>query len=165
MKTAVVYYSKNGCTKAAAEVIAQKLSADIFALEEVKKRGNSLFSFIAEGFGGATGKKSSLINTFKQELTEYDKICIGSPVWAGNSVPAINTFVDSLDAKGKEIIVFSVQADDKPDQSSAKCADSIKAALEIKGAVVLQVVKLYGARIKKTANKDDINKQIDAKLT
>lgn len=163
MKTAVVFYSKDGSTKIAAGIIAQKLGADVFELEEVKKRGKSFFSLVAAGFSGATGKKSALVNTFAQEIKEYEMICIGSPIWAGNPAAAVNSFVDTVDASGKDAIVFSMQADSDPYESGAKCADTIKTALENNGAKVVNIIKLYNAK-SKNDSKDEIQKQISQKL-
>ncbi len=160
MKTAVVFYSKDGSTKIAAEILAEKLDADLYPLKEVKKRGRSIFAYLAAGFAGAACKKSEIIDSFKEQMKQYDKICIGTPIWAGNPAPAVNTFMSELDADGKQIIIFTMQADRTPYKSNAKCADIIKETLEDKGAKVLQIIKLYNAKAANSAQRDKIKKQI-----
>ncbi|MGI5849236.1 MAG: flavodoxin family protein [Christensenellales bacterium] len=164
MKKAVVFYSHDGSTKVAAEVIAKKYGADIFEIEEVKKRGHSGLAFVGAAFGAVFGKKSRIKSTFAQELKRYEDLFIGTPVWAGKSAPAVNTFVDALDASGKKIVIFTVQADKKPDKLPAKCADIIKNKLEDKGSIILKIARLWGAPPGKTVEIKDIQKQIDEKI-
>lgn len=161
MKTAVVFYSKDGSTKVAAQILGEKLGADVFELEELKKRGSSPLSFMAAGFGAAVGKKSRIKSDYAAQMGAYGKIFIGSPVWASRCVPAVNTFVDRLDAKGKTIIVFTVQADKSP---SPKAAEPLVAALEKKGAASVSTLCLYGQAPGKTADRSDMEKQIEPKM-
>ena len=164
MAEAVVFYSCDGNTKLAAQAIAQKLAAHIFEIEETKKRKIKGFGFIRAGFGATLGKKSPIKNTFSDEMKNYDKLFIGTPVWAGKAAPAINAFIDTLDAAGKKVAIFTVQADPKPDESSAPCADIMKKILESRGAVIIKTIKLCGANPGKTVEKAEIQKQIDEKL-
>ena len=159
MKTAVVFFTRDGSTRVAAQVLAEKLSADIFELEEVKKRGGSPFSFMAAGFGAFTGARSRLKNDFAAQMGAYERICIGTPIWAGQAVPAVNTFVHRLGAKDKKVIVFAVQGDPDTNKNSAQ---KLFAALEKKGALVETMLCLYGADVGKTAQKEDIEKQISS---
>jgi flavodoxin len=160
MKTAVVYYTRDGNTRVTAQALAQKLGADLFELEEVKKRGKSAGAFMAAGFGASVGLCSRLKNDFAPEMKAYDMICIGSPVWAGKTVPAINAFIRGMDAAGKQIILFTVQADEHPEAKPAKCLEAHKVSLEKKGATVTRMLRLHGAPPGKTAEQEDIQRQI-----
>jgi flavodoxin len=164
MKNAVVYYSYDGSTRVAAKIIADKFKADLFELEEVKKRGHSPFSFVAAGFSASVGKGSRLKSTFENEMKEYGSIYIGTPIWAGKSVPAVNTFIKKLNPKGKEVILFTVQADRNADVSSVNCIHTMKSLLEKKGASVIKTAGLCGAGPGETAKTDDMKKQIENKL-
>lgn len=161
MKTAVVFYTKDGSTRVTAQVLAEKLGADIFELAEAKKRGGSVFAFMAAGFGAVLGRQSRLKDDYAAQMGAYERICIGTPVWASRTAPAVNAFVRSLDAQGKRIIIFTVQADPNP---SRKGADALAAALKKKGAVVEKTLCLHGADIGRTAQKSDMGKQISALL-
>ena len=159
MKTAVVFYSRDGSTKTAAGVFAKKLSADIFELEEKNDRLKK--SFIAAGFCAAIGKKSRLKHDFCEQMDRYETICIGTPVWASRAVPAVNAFVNALNADGKDVIIFTVQADTNP---TPKSAQKLIETLERKGAKINRVICLYGARVGKTAEIADMEKQIGSLL-
>lgn len=162
MKSAIVFYSRDGSTKAAARLIAEKTGADVFELEEKKKRGTSPLAFIAAGFSATTGKKSRLKNNYAAEIKAYGRIYIGTPVWAGKAVPAVNSFVKAADFKGREVVVFTVQADKDTEAPSTKGTDILRAALEKRGANVTGVIRLHGAPPGQTA--DDMQRQIESKL-
>ncbi len=91
MKTAIVFFSYDGSTRVAAEVLSEKTGADLFELEEKRKRDRSPLSFMAAGFSASIGKRSRLKDTFSQQLETYGKIYIGTPVWAGKATPAVNS--------------------------------------------------------------------------
>jgi hypothetical protein len=164
MKNAVVFYSYDGSTRVAANVIAVKFSAELFELEEVKKRGRSKLSFVAAGFAAVSGKKSKLKSIYEVELKSVDRIYIGTPIWASKPVPAINTFLKNSDIENKEIVIFTLQADPNPGESTAKSIGAMKSMLEQKGAKVMSSAMLVGAGPGKTVSVVDIKKQIDNKL-
>jgi flavorubredoxin len=58
-------------------------------------------------------------------LKDYSKVFVGSPVWAGNSVPAINTFISNADFSGKEVIVFTTMGGNNPGKSISKMSSKI----------------------------------------
>lgn len=160
MKTAVVYYTYDGSTRVAAEVLAKQLGADVFELEEVKKRGKSALSFMAAGFGALAEKRSRIKNDFAAEMKNYDCVYIGSPVWANKTAPAVNAFLDSLDAAGKKIVLFTLQADPNVESAPDKCLAAHKQALEKRGAAVLRLLRLHGASPGKTAEAGYIQTQL-----
>ncbi|MGI5918180.1 MAG: flavodoxin family protein [Christensenellales bacterium] len=162
MKTAVVYYTYDGSTRVAAEALARQLGADVFELEEVKKRGKSALSFMAAGFGALAGKRSRIKNDFAAEMKNYDCLYIGSPVWANKTAPAVNTFLDSLDAAGKKIVLFTLQADPNVQSAPDKCLLAHKQTLEKRGATVLRLLRFHGASPGKTAESEHIEAQLAA---
>ena len=159
MKTAVVYYSRDGSTRVAAKVLAQKFGGEVFELEEEKKRGDAASQFMAAAFGALIGKKSKLKNSYAREMRNYDRICIGTPIWAAKAAPAVNAFISALDAKDKEIIIFTLQADPKP---TSKGANILRRKLEKNGGSVTDVIPLHGAGVGRTAEEAHIKAQIDA---
>lgn len=164
MKTAVVFFSYDGSTRVAAKLISEKFGADLFELEEARKRGKSPLSFMTAGFSASIAKKSRLKNTFAPQMKEYVRIYIGTPIWAGKAVPAVNSFVHSLDAKGKEIVFFTVQADPNPEGNESKSLNSFKKILEKRGAKVLNAARIHGTAPGKTAKTEDLKAQLDSKL-
>ncbi len=162
MKTAVVYYSLDGNTREAANIIAQKLGADVFELEEVKKRSGKPLSFMAAAFGALVGKKSRLKENPAGMMQSYDTIYIGSPIWASRTVPAVNTFLNALEAQGKEIVFFTLQAD--PNPAPLDGVKKLVEQLQKRGATSGKVLRFHGENPGKTASKDDLTEQIQNQL-
>lgn len=91
MKTLVVYYSRTGTTDRLAKIIKSELDASILEIKDQRKR-SGFFGLIRSGFDAITANVT-IIEGFEEDLTEYDLVIIGSPVWAGQITPAIRTFL------------------------------------------------------------------------
>ncbi len=106
MKTAVVYFTFGGTTKKEAERLAKDLGAVVCRVEEEGSR--SSFGVYVRGSYQAMRRMASAIKPIKINLTEYDKIIICCPVWAGYPAPAFNAIVRQLPSgKDVEIILCS----------------------------------------------------------
>jgi len=104
MKKLVVYYSLSGNTETVARTIAREIKAELCRVEEIKK-GNRFLKYITGGFA-ASRDKCSKIKPLDKEIHDYDFILLGTPIWAGKPVPAINTFINDADFRKKKIIAF-----------------------------------------------------------
>ena len=103
MKSVVLYYTFGGSTKLEAERIGAEQGAPVYRVRETKSR--SLFgSFIPGGFQAMKRKRVKIL-PLEVDLSAFDRIYIGCPVWAACPAPAFNSMVDLLPA-GKEIEVF-----------------------------------------------------------
>lgn len=136
MKNLIIYYSFKGHTETAAKELAKLLSCDIVPILEVKPRKKS--SFLGAGFSASVGLKSK-IRPFDTALSDYDNIFLGTQVWAGHSVPVINAFLEQTDFTGKNVYLFTTQADPKKPQA---VIDSIVNRIEAKGGKVIDSVSI-----------------------
>lgn len=106
MKTLIVYYSLEGNTGFIAETIAKKLQADVLKLETTKPFPTEGFSkFFKGGMSVVFNTKPKLKND-NVDLSQYDNIVIGSPVWAGSYSSPINTFIKKYKFTGKKVAMF-----------------------------------------------------------
>ena len=104
MKSLVVYYSYTGKTELVARTLAESIKADILKIEDVQRP--SLFKAYFFGGFASTQGKSWPIKQFKQDLSGYERIFIGCPVWFGMPAPQINSFIEQANIKDKQIVVF-----------------------------------------------------------
>ena len=104
MKTLVVYYTRTGNSKFAAEMIASELGADIEEVIDLKKRQGRL-AYMSCGRDAMSGKETEIAPT-KRNTSEYDLIVIAQPVWAWSPTPAIRTYVNKNDLSGKKVALF-----------------------------------------------------------
>ena len=107
MKTLVIYYSYSGHTKKIAEELAAKESAGIAQIMDVKRPGR-LKAYTAGCFAALRGKAWP-IQPLDVDLSEYDRLILLAPVWAGNPAPAFNAILEQL-PEGKTIAVKMASA-------------------------------------------------------
>ena len=105
-KVLVAYYSYSGNTKAVAEKIADLTDADIYEIIP-KNAYPTGYNEVVE-----QAKKEKKEN-FMPELTEntkdlskYDVIFLGTPVWWYTAAPPMKTFVSKNNFEGKTIVPF-----------------------------------------------------------
>ena len=107
MKTLVVYYSLEGNTKILASKIAETLNADIIELKTSKQYPSEGFKkYVFGGKSVVFGEKPKLTNT-GIDLSLYDTIVIGTPIWASNFTPPIKSFISEYKIQGKRIALFA----------------------------------------------------------
>lgn len=108
MKTAIVYYSMSGNTKYVADKIEEKLNADLIRIEPVKAYPDQgAKKFIWGGKSAVMGEKPKL-QPYEFNAEQYDRIIIGTPVWASSFAPPIRTFLhENKSISEKKIAVFA----------------------------------------------------------
>ncbi len=92
MKTLVVYYSRTRNTKMIAETISKSLNCDIEEIVDKEKRGGIL-GYLKSGFE-ASRSKLSKIEDPKHDLSKYELLVIGTPVWAGKMSVPVRTYLN-----------------------------------------------------------------------
>lgn len=104
MKYAVLYYSRTENTATAAKALADKISGDLFEIKDLKNR-KGIIGWIRAAMD-ARGEKTTQIDPSIIDTSNYDTLCIGTPVWAGKPTPAFNTIVKDFEITGKDVIPF-----------------------------------------------------------
>jgi flavodoxin len=104
VKTLVVYYTRTGNSKFAAETIAAELGGDIDEVVDLKKRQGKL-AYMSCGRDAMSGKETEIAPTTRNPA-DYDLIVIVQPVWAWSPTPAIRTYVNRNDLAGKKVALF-----------------------------------------------------------
>lgn len=109
-KKLVVYFSCTGNTKAVAEKIAELCDADLYEItaaqpytaEDLNYNNNNCRAnreMNDENARPAIGSQTI-------ELSGYDTVFIGYPIWWGTMPRIINTFLDTYDLSGKTVMPF-----------------------------------------------------------
>ncbi|MGE9883084.1 flavodoxin family protein [Blautia obeum] len=108
MTTAIVYYSMSGNTKYVADKIAERIEADIIRIDPVKAYPDKgAKKFIWGGKSAVMGEKPALL-PYELNVEKYDRIILGTPVWASNFAPPIRTFIkENPNIHGKKLAVFT----------------------------------------------------------
>ncbi len=105
-KTLVLYYSLTGNTQAVAEEIANRLGADIEGIACVDPYDTNFQACIQRCMQEREQGALPDIQPVNADLSQYDIIFIGYPVWFGTYAPPVITFLNNADLSGKKIVPF-----------------------------------------------------------
>jgi flavodoxin len=102
MRKLFIYYSLTG----SGEVVAKKMEENGFELRKVieKKKMPKKFFFmvLVGGFRAGMAQKGKLID-YNNDVSSFDEVVIGSPIWNGRLTPAINSVLAQTDFSNKKL--------------------------------------------------------------
>lgn len=135
---------KKGNTKIVAEIIAQKLGADLFEIKPVKNYPVSYDECTKIASREKSENARPELATRVENFADYDTVFVGSGIWWSDAPMCVYTFLESYDFSGKKIIPFVTHGGsglgDIPQRFSLACPN----------AEILQGVAIRGV----TAQKD-----------
>jgi flavodoxin len=105
-KMLVLYYSLTGNTKMVADEIATRLGADTEELTCVDPYDTNFQACIQRCMQEREAGVLPEINPVKADLSKYDVIFIGYPVWFGTYAPPVTKWLEGVDLSGKKIVPF-----------------------------------------------------------
>lgn len=109
IKVAVVYFSATGTTKKVAEYIKDEVNADIFEIvpkEEYTSDDLNWNDKNSRSTKEQNDKDSRPEIKNNIDVSDYDVIFIGYPIWWGDTPRIIQTFMDDHKLEGKTMIPF-----------------------------------------------------------
>lgn len=104
MKTLIAYYSRTGITKKVAEVLAQKMGAEVEEIKDTVNR-NGAKGFLISG-RDAMKRKLTKLEPLKLDPAGYDLVVVGTPVWVGNVSAPVRTYLSENKDKFKKTAFF-----------------------------------------------------------
>lgn len=121
----VLYYSQTGATKAVAEELQALLGADIEAVEVSQPYDGSYEETIKRCITEREELLIPKINPLKSNVSRYDTIFLGYPIWFGTYALPVNGLLEACDFDGKTVVPFCTFGSGGLENSSA----DLKAAL------------------------------------
>jgi flavodoxin len=156
MKSLVVYYSLTGKTRLVAQVIAEALNATLVEIEE-RRPIPMPFVYLSGGFAAITNRGTK-INPTDVDLKQYERIFIGSPIWASRPTPAINSFIYQTNFEGRSVIPFFTMGGDNAEKALANITAKIeKSQGKVAGSFAITSYRVSDEKIIARA-KEDIEK-------
>lgn len=107
MKPVVIYYSYSGNTKSIAEKFKESLDCDIFEIETVTPYTGDYNAVVDQGKEEVESAFMPEIKPLAVDLSKYDTVILGMPVWWYTYAPAVKTFLNSFDLSGKKLYPFA----------------------------------------------------------
>ena len=109
-KFLVSYFSASGVTKGVAEKIARAINGDLFEIEPAQKYTSEDLDWTNKESRSSIemNNKSSRPKVARkvENLSEYDTVLIGFPVWWYTAPTIVNTFIEESNLEGKQIYIF-----------------------------------------------------------
>lgn len=110
-KALVAYFSASGVTAKVAEKLSQAIGADIFEIKpevpytsaDLNWQNSESRSFIeSKDPGSRPAIAEKVVN-----MSQYDVVFVGFPVWWYREPSIIDTFMESYDFSGKKVVPFA----------------------------------------------------------
>lgn len=105
-KVLVLYYSQSANTKAVAQELAAKLDADVEEIEAVQPYDGDFNATIARFQQEREQGIKPEVKPIKADLSQYDTIFLGYPIWFGTIATPMGAFLDGAELSGKKIVPF-----------------------------------------------------------
>ena len=105
-KVLVLYYSQTSNTKVVADEVANRLGADIAAIEAVEPYDGDFQATIERCLKEREADLLPDIQPLTVDLAKYDVIFLGYPVWFGTYAPPVAAFLKQTNLSGKTIVPF-----------------------------------------------------------
>ena len=103
-RTLVVFYSRSGTTRRIAEALAEALKCDLEEITEPKPRIG--FLGYLRSLLEARRKRPSSIAPNKHDVSSYDLVVIGTPVWAWSLSSPVRAYLMATASQLPEVAFF-----------------------------------------------------------
>lgn len=110
MNKLIVYFSYTGNTRNIASKIKEKFNCDILEIKTEVPYSEDYNKVVNDEQNSEASNYLPKIEKIDIDLSKYDEIILGTPVWWYRPVPAIRTFLTENDLTGKTIKPFATNA-------------------------------------------------------
>ena len=140
MSTLVAYFSAEaGTTAKVAKDLAKKIGADLFEIKPVTPYSKADLRYMnpfarcnREKFGNKDVPVAGRI----ENLSQYDTVYIGFPIWYGAAPNVVNTFCKGYDWKGITIHAFATSGGSGIGKTAEKLEPYVKGAVSVDAKLV-----------------------------
>ncbi len=150
-----VGYIEEGNTKKLAKLISQKTGAELVEIIPVNRYPTEYFPTTEQIKKEYASNYRPPIQPVK-DISGYDIIFLGHPIWWGEVPPPVRTWLDSVDLKGKTVIPFVTHEGSKFGSSRSNLKELAP------GATLGEGLAIYGHDAQKANSRTD--KEVDAWL-
>lgn len=151
-KTLVAYFSAGGTTKNRAEQLADTIHADLYEITPKKRYSEEDLDWMNKRSRTTSESKDPAIRpeiTGSADLSGYERVVIGFPIWWYTAPRIIQTFIEQNDLNGKEIYLFATSGGSSID----KAADDLKKQYPS--------VNIVSGRLLNQFDKEDVKKWLE----
>ena len=112
----VVYWSwsETHNTKVVAEMLKEKTGADLAVIELVTPYPSDFGGAAQAGQRDKAQTKAPAIKDIGVDVSKYDPIYVGTPIWFSSYAPPVRSFLQNYDLKGKTVALFCTHGQGNP---------------------------------------------------
>lgn len=118
-KTLIAYFSWSGTTAEAAREIQQATGGDLFEITVADAYPSSYQSTAERARRERDQNERPALGTAAPDLSGYDVLLVGYPIWWHTAPMVIDTFLESYDLTGKTVLPFSTSGGSDIEESMA----------------------------------------------
>ena len=112
MKTLVTYFSASGVTKGAAQELAGIIGADLYEIVPEQRYTDADLDWRNKESRSSVemadkSSRPAIKDGGKVDLSQYDVVYVGFPIWWYTAPTIVNTFLEANDCTGKTIVPFA----------------------------------------------------------
>ncbi len=151
-KSVVLYFSATGTTKSIAERIAKESNSDIIEIIPKEKYKSEDLNYNSDCRANREQNDAKARPEIENaiDITKYDTVYLGYPIWWGTNPKIILTLLDTYDFTGKTIIPFCTSG-------STGISDSVKNLRNYNSKLIIKDGKRFSINDSDTVIKDFIN--------
>lgn len=105
-KTLIIYYSYSGNTKKIAENLKNKTSGDLYEINVVNPYPDDMYETSDRAKEEIKSGKLPELSGELPDISNYDRILIGGPVWSGTLASPLISYLQQVDFEHKEVAGF-----------------------------------------------------------
>ena len=139
-KTLVAYFSASGVTKKLAQTLADAIGADLFAIEPKVPYTRADLNWMDKQSRSTIEMQNPSsrpeIAEGGPDLSGYDTIFVGFPIWWYEAPHIIETFLESCDLSGKTVVPFATSGGSPMGKTAKILAPSCPGATVLDGKVL-----------------------------
>ena len=134
-KTLVAYFSASGVTAAAAKRLAKAAEADLYEIKPAVPYTDKDLDWRNEQSRSSVEMRSKTsrpaLADNNADISKYDTIFLGFPIWWYVAPTIINTFLENYDFSGKTIILFATSGGSGFGSTAKNLKDSVASDTKI----------------------------------
>ena len=148
-KKLVAYFSASGVTRKVAKDLAEEAGADLYEIKPAEPYSKEDLDWNNKKSRSSLEMNSKVsrppLADKDAEIEKYDVIFLGFPIWWYTAPRIINTFLESYDFSGRQIILFATSGG----SGFGKTKDDLKASIS-KEAAIMEGGLLNGKQTKES---------------
>ena len=138
-KLLVAYFSASGITKSVAQRLAKGIGADLFEIHPEIPYSSADLDWRNKNSRSSVEMNDihcrPAIHSKAENMTQYDAVFVGFPVWWYREPSIIDTFIESYDFNGKIVIPFATSGGSGMGAANKELAPSCPGAVLKEGNV------------------------------